>query len=88
MLIIMKMLYIKNCDKIHRFVFRLSAILKIAANMVAILKNKVDEDAPLIAKILNAKNGVEIRCCLGVKGAQTDRHTDRQTHGMTESPHL
>ena len=56
----------------------MSAILKIAAKMVAILKNKVDEDAPLIAKILNAKNGVGIRCRLGVKDAQTDRQTDTQ----------
>ena len=47
-----------------RFVFQLSAILKIAANMEATLKNKVDEDAPLISKILNTKNGVEIRCRL------------------------
>ena len=47
-----------------RFVFQLSAILKIAANMAAILKNKVDEDAPLIAKILNTKKCVEIRCRL------------------------
>ena len=47
--------------------------------MVAILKNKVDEDALPIAKILNAKNGVEIRCRLGVKGAQIDRQTHAQT---------
>ena len=38
-----------------QFVFQLSAILKIAAIMAAILKNKVDEDAPLISKILNTK---------------------------------
>ena len=54
--------------------------MRIAANMAAILKNKVDEDAPLIAKILNAKNGVGIRCRLGVKDAHTDRQTDRRDY--------
>ena len=62
--------------------------------MAAILKNKVDEDAPLISKILNTKNGVEIRCRLGVNRAHTDTHTHthtqthRRTDGTTESLHL
>ena len=55
-------------------------------------KNKVDEDAPLMSKILNTKNGVKIRCRLGVNRTQTHRHTDtqthRHTHGTTESLHL
>ena len=39
----------------REFVLQLLAILKIAVNMGAVLKNKVDEDASLIAKILNTK---------------------------------
>ena len=52
--------------------------------MAAILKNKVDEDAPLIAKMLNTKNGVEIRCRLGGEDGHTDTQTDRQTDRQTE----
>ena len=47
--------YAKICVQVEKFAFQLLAILKIAANMAAILKNEVDEDAPLISKILSTQ---------------------------------
>ena len=48
--------------------------------MAAILKNKVDDDALLIGKILYTKNVVKIRCRLEEEGAHTHRRTHTQTH--------
>ena len=59
-----------------------------AANMVAILKNEVDEDASRIERMSNTKNGVKIRCRLGGVGAQTDTptRTDRMKKSLPLNP--
>ena len=56
-----------------------------AAILVAILKKKVDEDAPGTEPMLHRENRVKIRCRLGGEGGRTHTHTHTHTHRTQKS---